>query len=180
MSAQQDHPHGADIAELREHARQLAASLTGPLRRVGVRSGDVSIEVEWQPVPNGVALLPGSVGGQDAGRALDAPPPDGEPGLADADSDAQLVVSSPMVGTFYRAPSPNAPAFVEVGDSVEPGQTLAVVEAMKLFNPIVAEDAGVVAAVLAENGQPVEFDQPLIRLTVPANAPPELVTGREE
>lgn len=71
------------------------------------------------------------------------------------------IVRAPMVGTFYRSPSPDAHAFVEVGDRVTPEQTLCIIEAMKMLNQIEAEIAGEVKAVLAENGQPVEFDQPL-------------------
>jgi acetyl-CoA carboxylase biotin carboxyl carrier protein len=71
------------------------------------------------------------------------------------------VVKSPMVGTFYRAATPGAKAFVEVGDSVEEGATLCIIEAMKLMNEIEADKGGVVKAILTENGQPVEFGQPL-------------------
>lgn len=71
------------------------------------------------------------------------------------------VVKSPMVGTFYRSPSPGAKAFVEVGQTVKPGDTLCIIEAMKLLNEIEAEAAGEVKEVLVENGQPVEYGQPL-------------------
>ena len=71
---------------------------------------------------------------------------------------------APMVGTFYRAPAPEDPPFVDVGDRVQAGQTLCILEAMKLMNEIEAETAGEVVEVLVENGTPVEFDQPLIRL----------------
>ncbi|MGL9751327.1 MAG: acetyl-CoA carboxylase biotin carboxyl carrier protein [Symbiopectobacterium sp.] len=71
-------------------------------------------------------------------------------------------VRSPMVGTFYRTPSPDAKAFVEVGQHVNIGDTLCIVEAMKMMNQIEADKAGVVKAVLVENGQPVEFDEPLV------------------
>ena len=70
-------------------------------------------------------------------------------------------VTSPFVGTFYRAPSPDTPTFAEVGSVVRPGQTLCIVEAMKLMNEIESDRAGVVKAILVENGQPVEFGQPL-------------------
>lgn len=70
-------------------------------------------------------------------------------------------VKSPMVGTFYRAASPGAAPFVEIGDTVGQGDTLCIVEAMKLMNEIEADASGVVKAILAENGQPVEFGQPL-------------------
>jgi acetyl-CoA carboxylase biotin carboxyl carrier protein len=71
-------------------------------------------------------------------------------------------VKSPMVGTFYRAASPGAKPFVEVGDAVEVGDTLCIIEAMKLMNEIESDKAGVVKQVLIENGQPVEFGQPLV------------------
>lgn len=72
-----------------------------------------------------------------------------------------FVQKSPMVGTFYRSPNPEAPAFVNVGDSVTVGQTLCIIEAMKLLNEIESEKAGVIKQILCENGQGVEFDQPL-------------------
>jgi acetyl-CoA carboxylase biotin carboxyl carrier protein len=71
------------------------------------------------------------------------------------------VVKSPMVGTFYRAATPGAKPFVEVGDTVEEGAALCIIEAMKLMNEIEADKAGVIKAILTENGQPVEFGQPL-------------------
>ncbi|MGB7800507.1 acetyl-CoA carboxylase biotin carboxyl carrier protein [Buttiauxella sp.] len=72
------------------------------------------------------------------------------------------IVRSPMVGTFYRTPSPDAKAFIEVGQKVNVGDTLCIVEAMKMMNQIEADKAGVVKAILVENGQPVEFDEPLV------------------
>jgi acetyl-CoA carboxylase biotin carboxyl carrier protein len=74
------------------------------------------------------------------------------------------LVKSPMVGTFYRAASPGAKAFVEVGDTVQVGDPLCIIEAMKLMNEIESDQAGVVKEILVENGQPVEFGQPLVRL----------------
>jgi acetyl-CoA carboxylase biotin carboxyl carrier protein len=70
-------------------------------------------------------------------------------------------LKSPMVGTFYRSPSPGAPAFVEVGQVVAKGQTLCIIEAMKLLNEIESDAAGTIRAILVENGQPVEYGQPL-------------------
>ena len=75
--------------------------------------------------------------------------------------DLSKAQTSPMVGTFYRAPGPNAPVFVEVGQSVNVGDTLCIIEAMKLMNEIEAERSGVVKEILVENGQPVEFGEPL-------------------
>lgn len=70
-------------------------------------------------------------------------------------------INSPMVGTFYRAPTPEAKSFVEVGDTVSPGDTLCIIEAMKMFNQIESDVAGKVKAILSDNGQPVEFGQTL-------------------
>ncbi|MGE5150015.1 MAG: acetyl-CoA carboxylase biotin carboxyl carrier protein [Rhodospirillaceae bacterium] len=74
------------------------------------------------------------------------------------------VVKAPMVGTFYRSPSPDAKAFVEVGQAVKEGDTVCIIEAMKLMNEIEADAGGVVKAILVENGQPVEYGQPLLIL----------------
>ncbi|MFC0711934.1 acetyl-CoA carboxylase biotin carboxyl carrier protein [Azorhizophilus paspali] len=74
------------------------------------------------------------------------------------------VVRSPMVGTFYRSPSPSASAFVQVGQSVKKGDILCIVEAMKMMNHIEAEVGGVIETILVENGQPVEYDQPLFTI----------------
>jgi len=74
---------------------------------------------------------------------------------------AGTVVRSPMVGTYYAAPAPDKPPFITVGQSVKVGDTLGIIEAMKMFNPIEAEVAGTVLAIQCESGQPVEFDQPL-------------------
>jgi len=89
-----------------------------------------------------------------------APPGDSKPQLEETAN--QSVVKSPMVGTFYRAPAPDAPPFVNVGDMVEPGKTLCIIEAMKIMNEIKAEVKGKVKEILAENAQAVEFNQPII------------------
>ena len=78
---------------------------------------------------------------------------------------ADNAVLSPMVGTFYRSPSPEAPAFVEVGQTVRVGDVLCIVEAMKMMNQIEADRAGTVTAIHVENGEAVEFDQPLISIS---------------
>lgn len=80
---------------------------------------------------------------------------------APAARDLSAAQKSPMVGTFYRAPSPSAPAFVEVGQSVKEGDTLCIIEAMKLMNEIEAEKSGVIKEILVENGTPVEYGEPL-------------------
>ncbi|HEY7885395.1 MAG TPA: acetyl-CoA carboxylase biotin carboxyl carrier protein [Cellvibrionaceae bacterium] len=74
------------------------------------------------------------------------------------------VVKSPMVGTFYRSPSPGSPTFIEVGKHVKAGEVICIVEAMKMMNQIEADKAGVIEAILVEDGEPVEFDQPLVTI----------------
>ena len=87
-----------------------------------------------------------------------------EPAAAPVAAPSAKVVKSPMVGTFYRASSPGAQPFVEVGDSVKQGQPVCIVEAMKILNEIESDIDGVVKEILAENGQPVEYGQPLFVL----------------
>lgn len=84
------------------------------------------------------------------------------PAVAASDELSGHVIRSPMVGTFYRSPSPDAKAFVEVGQTVKVGDALCIVEAMKMMNRIEADKAGVVKAILINDGEPVEFDEPLI------------------
>jgi acetyl-CoA carboxylase biotin carboxyl carrier protein len=79
-------------------------------------------------------------------------------------ADELETITSPIVGTFYRAPSPDSDAFVEVGDQVEEGQTVCIVEAMKIMNEIETEKTGVIREVLVEDAQPVEFEQPLFKI----------------
>lgn len=71
------------------------------------------------------------------------------------------VVRSPMVGSYYASPNPEAPPFVKIGQAVKAGETLGIIEAMKMFNPIEADVSGTIVAILVENGQPVEFDEPM-------------------
>jgi acetyl-CoA carboxylase biotin carboxyl carrier protein len=106
-----------------------------------------------------VAPLPGAPASPAAAAGAAAPPasvPEPSPQVKGH------ILKSPMVGTFYRSPSPGAKAFVEIGDSVKAGQTVCIIEAMKLLNEIEADKDGVVKAILAENGQPVEYGEPLL------------------
>jgi acetyl-CoA carboxylase biotin carboxyl carrier protein len=104
-----------------------------------------------------VAAPPPPMAAAPAAAAAPAPAPT----PAAVDESRGTVVKSPMVGTFYRSPSPGAKAFVEVGQTVKVGETLCIIEAMKLLNEIEADVAGEVKEVLVENGQPVEYGQPL-------------------
>jgi acetyl-CoA carboxylase biotin carboxyl carrier protein len=99
-----------------------------------------------------------------------APAPAAAAPAAAADAEAPSrkmrgnVVKSPMVGTFYRSPSPSSPAFVEVGQHVKVGDVICIVEAMKMMNQIEADHSGVIEAILVEDGEPVEYDQPLVTI----------------
>ncbi len=100
-----------------------------------------------------------------APAAAAAPSPAAQPDAASApDPDDASVARSPMVGTFYRSPSPGAKAFVEEGQQVKVGDILCIIEAMKILNQIESERAGVVTKIMVDNGQPVEYNQPLFVL----------------
>jgi acetyl-CoA carboxylase biotin carboxyl carrier protein len=92
-----------------------------------------------------------------------APAPTAPAPLPEAD-EGLMVVKSPIVGTFYRSPDPNSPAFVEIGQRIKPGQVLCIVEAMKLMNEIEAEASGVIVKAHPENGQPVQYGDPLFTI----------------
>ena len=143
--------------DLREEVVALAYSLPSGLRRLTVRDGDRAIEVEWAAKTRSTDPEAAPVTAAPAARDVR---PAGPPEAA-AD---EATVRSPLVGTFYVAPSPGADPFVRVGDEVEPGQTVGIVEAMKLMNPILADEAGVVAEVLVGDAESVEYDQVLMRL----------------
>ena len=120
-----------------------------------VKGGVVSMTA----APAAVAAVPAAatptVAAATAPAAAAEPPPQGQEGH---------VVKAPMVGTFYRSPSPDAKPFVEVGQAVKEGDTICIIEAMKLMNEIEADASGTVKAILVENGQPVEYGQPLFIL----------------
>ena len=99
-----------------------------------------------------------------AAPAPSAAAPASAPTTPPAEGQEGHVVKAPMVGTFYRSPSPDAKAFVEVGQAVKEGETICIIEAMKLMNEIEADASGAVKAILVENGQPVEYGQPLFIL----------------
>jgi len=117
-----------------------------------VKGGVVSVSAA--PIMAMPAAAPAAAAPAAAPAAAEAP---------DASQEGH-VVKAPMVGTFYRSPSPDAKAFVEVGQAVKEGDTICIIEAMKLMNEIEADASGVVKAILVENGQPVEYGQPLFIL----------------
>ncbi len=118
-------------------------------------------EIEYQE--NGVLL---KVVGQVQAQAVPVVQPMVQPqqNSADKPKEEKNILTSPMVGVVYLSPSPDAPAYVKVGDTVSVGQTICLVEAMKTFNPITAQKAGKIKAVLIDSGVPVEYNQPLFEL----------------
>ena len=147
-----------DTSLVRELAEMLGD--TG-LTEIEVEDGDRKIRVSRG---GGVAMAAPAPMAAAPAPAPSAPAPAPAPGNdpAPADADVAGALKSPMVGTVYLAPEPGAADFVKVGDSVKEGQTLLIVEAMKVMNPIAADKSGTVKAILVENAQPVEFDQPLV------------------
>jgi acetyl-CoA carboxylase biotin carboxyl carrier protein len=141
--------------------RELAKLLSdNALTEIEVQDGDRRIKVARAPSPTMSAnVAPGA----QIAPALTAPPMHGKEDIGEqAEEIAGNTVKSPMVGTAYLSPQPGAKNFIEVGDKVKSGDTLLIVEAMKVMNPITAPDAGTVKKLLVSTGQPVEFDQPLV------------------
>jgi len=104
--------------------------------------------------------MPAVAGAPAAPEPVEAAPAASAP--AEADENANYItINSPMIGTFYRTPSPDQDAFVKVGDSIKPGDVLCIVEAMKLFNEIESEISGKIVKILADDQTPIEYDQPL-------------------
>ena len=143
-----------DIELVRELAELL--SDTG-LSEIEVEDGDRKLRVARQMQAASYAAPPPQAAPAAAPAAGDAPQP-----ATDSGPDMTNAVPSPMVGTVYLAPEPGAADFISVGASVKEGQTLLIVEAMKVMNPITAPRSGTVKAILVDNAQPVEFDQPLV------------------
>ncbi|GBD16898.1 Biotin carboxyl carrier protein of acetyl-CoA carboxylase [bacterium HR26] len=155
--APRDRQHQAsDYAALTQAVRELVEVMQqAGLLRLEVVHGELRIALEA-----GAAPAPARVAAPSHNPVpIAAPSP-----TSLAEEVGTFTIDAPMVGTFYAAPAPDAEPFVRVGDLVEPGQTVAIIEAMKIMNEIVAERAGEVVAILVENGQAVEYGQPLMRL----------------
>jgi acetyl-CoA carboxylase biotin carboxyl carrier protein len=133
----------------------LAANLPGALRRMSVTAAGHGVEVEWESRDTGPATSEAAPPATASGPAPPAVP---------AEQGGSRVVRAPLVGTFYSAPQPGDAPFVSPGDEVGEGDTLAIVEAMKLMNHVSTDCAGRIVEVLARDGEPVEYDQPLMVL----------------
>lgn len=115
----------------------------------------------YQTVAQPVAQIPAPAAAPTAPAQNSNPTPAESPNTESAASGKQVTIKSPMIGTFYRSPSPDKPPFVNVGDKVSAGQTVCIIEAMKLFNEIESDVTGTIVKVLVDDASPVEYDQPL-------------------
>lgn len=156
-----------NITELSE---LLVALNQTDIEELTLKSGDFELTVRKGAAAAAAALseslqdgvVPAGVPTFSAGAIANSPP---APAPHTSRLDADLAeVASPMVGTFYRSPAPDEPPFISVGDRITKGQTVCIIEAMKLMNELEAEVSGEVVEILVENGEPVEFDQPLMRV----------------
>lgn len=134
------------------------------LTALRVDDGQVKIELERNAAASNLPLM-AERAAQLLSKGQVPAHTDADIAVADTEEEDTALVRSPMVGTFYTAPSPDEEPFVQVGQEVQAGQTLGIVEVMKMMNEIVAEKPGVVLEVLAANGTQIEYDQPLFRLT---------------
>jgi acetyl-CoA carboxylase biotin carboxyl carrier protein len=140
-----------------EEARDLVRRLEGTtVRRLRIESGEIKIEIERRVRAGGQAAVPVSAAAAEGAVAA--------AGDGAAEPDSRHPILAPLVGTFYRAPEPGAPPFVQEGDVVDEGQTVAIVEAMKLMNQVKADQGGRVAEIAVGDGEWVEFEQVLIYL----------------
>jgi acetyl-CoA carboxylase biotin carboxyl carrier protein len=156
-STSDGHEPGGSGASDAERVVEAVRSLVDVMQQGGITEldlafGDVSVRLR-----GGTASAPTPVAPSVEDPALAVPDPP-------AHVSVEQLITAPMVGTFYPGPSPGAPPYVRVGDHVEVGQTIGIIEAMKIMNEIAADRAGLVTAVLVENGQAVEYGSPLIRL----------------
>jgi acetyl-CoA carboxylase biotin carboxyl carrier protein len=145
-----------DIFDVKKVTKLIELMKEHDLSEIDLKQGDTAVRLKRG---GDVVMAP------TAAPAVARPAPGGAAAeAAPAADDKMLVITSPMVGTFYRASSPEAAPFAKVGDRIGPEKTVCIVEAMKVFNEIPAGVSGQVVAILVENGAPVEFGQPLIKV----------------
>ena len=146
-----------DIRKIKKLIELLEES---DVEELEIQEGDDSVRISRRREHASVTYAPQPMHAPQPQAA--APAPAAEPAAPEPQAPSGHAVNSPMVGTFYRAPSPTAASFVEVGQTVKAGDVICIVEAMKMMNQIEADKSGTVTEILVENGQPVEFDQPLV------------------
>lgn len=154
-----------DIRKVKKLIELLEESGIGEIEiKEGEESVRISRGISGSPAPAPHYSYPPPAAPAAPAPAAAAPAPAPAESADSTPATSGKIVKSPMVGTFYRSPSPSSPSFVEVGKTVKAGDVLCIVEAMKMMNQIEAEVSGTVEAILAENGEPVEFDQPLFSI----------------
>ena len=133
------------------------------LNKVNIETEEFKISVQRDPNTKQIVSMaaPAAVAAPVAAAAAPAPAAAPVPAATEAPASNHKSLKAPMIGTFYRSSGPDSPSFVQVGDMVEKGQVICIIEAMKLFNEIEAEESGRVVKALVENATPVEYDQPL-------------------
>jgi acetyl-CoA carboxylase biotin carboxyl carrier protein len=139
--------------------KDFKLSIKSEGKKKGAKDADATV---IQQMPMGMPQMPAMTMQAPAPAAAPAaaPAPAKEKG-GDEDDSKYVIIKSPMIGTFYRSPSPDKDPYLNIGDSIKPGKVICIVEAMKLFNEIEAEISGTIVKVLAEDSSPVEYDQPL-------------------
>lgn len=156
-----------DIFDVRKIRRLVELMNEHDLTEIDLRQGDTRIQLRRDPrgnvVVSGSGVPPGTQLSTSTSTNSTSPPVTAAP-EEEAVEEHMAVITSPMVGTFYAAPDPNTPPYVSVGDMVSSDTTVCIIEAMKVFNEIPAGLSGKVVAVLVENGEPVEYGQPLYRV----------------
>jgi len=160
-------PSNQDIFDVRKIRRLVELMNEHDLSEMDIRQGDMRIQLRRtnEPVVAAPVAPPAPA---PVSRPIAPAEPSKETASAPAESTAVeahvAIIKSPMVGTFYSASDPDSPSYVKVGDPVGPDTTVCIVEAMKVFNEISAEVSGKIVAVLVENGEPVEFGQPMFKV----------------
>jgi acetyl-CoA carboxylase biotin carboxyl carrier protein len=152
-----------DVFDVKKVRKFIELMNEHDLAEIDLRQGDQRIRLRRGPEAVAVSAMPMAAPAA-SGPAARGAATEAAPIAAPADDGKATLIRSPMVGTFFASPNPDSPAFVKVGDQIGPETTVCIVEAMKVFNEIPAECAGRVVAVLAQTGDPVEFNQPLFRV----------------
>jgi acetyl-CoA carboxylase biotin carboxyl carrier protein len=145
----------ANCMDIRKIKKLIELIEDSDIAEIEIREGEESVRLSRYSAAQPQALPAAPP------QAAPAPAPAAQPAPQAPEEPTGHVVRSPMVGTFYRSPSPGAKSFVELGSRVNAGDTLCIIEAMKILNQIEADKSGVISKILAENAQPVEYNQPL-------------------